>query len=316
VRIPQTAPPDRVKRNRRSPSVTNKAPKNVDDYIAAAPMEAREKLEEVRAAIREVAPTAAESISYRIPYYDYKGRLAWFGLQRRHIGLYLRPPVIEEHKKELAGYVTTKSAVHLPLDKKIPVPLVKKLVKARMKKNDAEKGLGINHEGSVRPDRHLPLRFGTIEQTAFFEASPEEVYAALLDPKKHSEFTGSPATTSARKGASFTAWDGYITGKNLELVKGKKIVQEWKTTEWPDGYPVSRLEITLAAKKGGTELKMAHSGVPAEQVAYYTGGWKSAYWDPLKKYLARRRGPASPEEGGKKRGLRRVASRSRRSASP
>ncbi len=96
------------------------------------------KLAEVRAAIREAAPTAREGISYRIPYYDYKGRLAWFGLQKAHIGLYLRPPVIEEHKSELAGYETTKSAVHLPLDKRIPVSLIKKLVKARMNENEAE----------------------------------------------------------------------------------------------------------------------------------------------------------------------------------
>ena len=130
--------PDRVKRIEPRKPATSKTPKNVDDYIAAAPKEARAKLEEVRAAIREVAPTAAESISYRIPYYDYKGRLAWFGLQKRHIGLYVRPPIIEEHKKELAGYETTVSAVHLPLDKKIPVSLVKKLVKARMKKNEEE----------------------------------------------------------------------------------------------------------------------------------------------------------------------------------
>jgi uncharacterized protein YdhG (YjbR/CyaY superfamily) len=99
----------------------------------------RAKLEEVRAAIREVAPTATESISYKMPYYSYKGRLAWFGLQSRHIGLYLRPPIIDEHKKELASYETTKSAVHLPLDKKVPVSLVKKLVKARMRKNEAER---------------------------------------------------------------------------------------------------------------------------------------------------------------------------------
>jgi len=98
----------------------------------------RDKLEQVRAAIREVAPTALESISYRIPYYDYKGRLAWFGLQKGHIGLYVRPPIIEEHKKELADYETTKSAVRFPLDKRIPVSLVKNLVKARMKKNEAE----------------------------------------------------------------------------------------------------------------------------------------------------------------------------------
>ncbi len=112
-------------------------PKTVDEYISAAPKEVQAKLREVRAAIREVAPTAKESISYGMAYYNYKGRLAWFGLHSTHIGLYLRPPVVEEHKKELAGYGTTKSAVHLPLDKKIPVELVKKLVKARMKKNDA-----------------------------------------------------------------------------------------------------------------------------------------------------------------------------------
>jgi uncharacterized protein YdhG (YjbR/CyaY superfamily) len=118
-------------------SATGKPPKSVDAYIAAAPKGVQEKLREVRAAIIEVAPDAAESISYRMPYYSYKGRLAWFGLQRAHIGLYLRPPVVEEHKNELRGYETTKSAVHLPLDRKIPVPLIKKLVRARMKKNEA-----------------------------------------------------------------------------------------------------------------------------------------------------------------------------------
>ncbi len=112
-------------------------PASVDAYISAAPEEVRDKLREVRAAIKAVAPTAAESISYKMPYYNYKGRLAWFGLQRAHIGLYVRPPVIEEHRKELADYKTTKSAVHLPLDEEIPVTLIKKLVKARMKKNDA-----------------------------------------------------------------------------------------------------------------------------------------------------------------------------------
>jgi hypothetical protein len=60
----------------------------------------------------------------------------------------------------------------------------------------------------------------------------------------------SPATTSAGQGTEFEAWDGYITGKNLRLVRGKPIVQEWKTTEEPEGHPFSRLEITLVAKEG------------------------------------------------------------------
>ena len=147
----------------------------------------------------------------------------------------------------------------------------------------------------------MPLKFGTIEQTVFFEASPEEIYDALLDPKKHSEFTGSPAATSAKKSATFSAGDGYISGKNLELVKGKKIVQEWKTTEWPDGYPVSRLQLTLTPKKGGTELRMVHSRVPAEQVAYYAGGWKSFYWNPLKEYLGKREAAGPAKKASNKR---------------
>ena len=108
----------------------------VDAYIAAAPKESREKLEEVRSAIRAVAPEAEESMSYRMPYYSYRGRLAWFGLFKEHIGLFIRPPVIEEHRAELKGYVMTKSSLHLPLDKKVPVALVRKLVRAAAKKNE------------------------------------------------------------------------------------------------------------------------------------------------------------------------------------
>ena len=139
----------------------------------------------------------------------------------------------------------------------------------------------------------MALKFGTIRQRVFVKASPEEVYAALVDAKKHSEFTGSPATTSDTVGADFEAWDGYISGKNLTLVKGKKIVQEWKTTEWPEGYPPSRLQFTLAAKRGGTELTMVHSRVPAEQVASYTDGWHSSYWEPLKDYFGSKKKKAS-----------------------
>ena len=121
--------------------VTKERSKEVDAYISAAPKEAQAKLRRFRAIISEVAPTAVEGMSYQMPFYDYKGRLAWFGLHKKYIGLYLRPPVIEEHKKELTGYGTTKSAVHFPLDEKVPASLVEKLVRARMKKNEAERSI-------------------------------------------------------------------------------------------------------------------------------------------------------------------------------
>jgi activator of HSP90 ATPase len=134
----------------------------------------------------------------------------------------------------------------------------------------------------------MTQKFSTITQTIKVNASPSEVYQVLMDSKKHAEVTGSPASISRVVGGKFTAWDGYILGKNLELEPGKKIVQEWTTTEWPEGYPPSRLEITLTKKGGGTELKMVHSKVPAEQKDEYAGGWKSFYWEPLAAYFGKR----------------------------
>jgi len=132
------------------------------------------------------------------------------------------------------------------------------------------------------------LKFEVIRQTAVVDATPDEVYEAYVEPRKHSEFTGSPASGEAKVGGKFTAWDGYITGKYLELVKGRKIVHEWTTTEWPAGYPASVVEITLRQKGKKTELTMVHSKVPAEQAADYSEGWRDWYWKPLKEYLAKR----------------------------
>jgi uncharacterized protein YdhG (YjbR/CyaY superfamily) len=116
-----------------------RAAKIVDSYIARSPMEVRPMLKQVRAAIWDVAPNAVEGFSYRLPFYDYKGPLAWFGYMNGYIGLYLRPPIIAKYKEELAGYVTTKSAIHIPTDRKMPIQLIRKLVKARMKVNEAER---------------------------------------------------------------------------------------------------------------------------------------------------------------------------------
>lgn len=124
--------------NPASPGSTETNSKEVDEYISSAPHDLQAKLREIRMTIRGVAPDAKESISYQLPHYNYMGPLVWFGLQKRHIGLYLRPPIIQEHEKDLAEYGTTKSAVHLPLDKKVPAPLIRKLVKAAMKKNERE----------------------------------------------------------------------------------------------------------------------------------------------------------------------------------
>ncbi len=112
--------------------------RDVDAYIARAPKDVQGKLREIRAAIRGAAPGATETTSYFqipgyfYPGYDYNGMFVWFGLQKSHLSLLLRPPTVEVHRKELAGYSTTKAAVHLPLEGKTPVPLIKRLVKTSL----------------------------------------------------------------------------------------------------------------------------------------------------------------------------------------
>jgi uncharacterized protein YdhG (YjbR/CyaY superfamily) len=112
---------------------------DVNAYIESAPKEVQERLRRIRAAIKEVAPDAEERISYGMPYYDYKGRLIYFGASKKHIGLYIPTPTLEEHKAELSDYETTNATLRLPLDKELPIGLIKKLVKARMQKNEANR---------------------------------------------------------------------------------------------------------------------------------------------------------------------------------
>ena len=126
----------------------NSRAKNVDSYISAAPKESRAKLTQLRKVIRAVAPKAKEGISYRMPYYDYHGALVWFAAFKSHIGIFLRPPVIAEHKRELKRYVTTKSAIHFPIDKPLPLALIRRLVRARMAKNK------VPMKKTLRRERH------------------------------------------------------------------------------------------------------------------------------------------------------------------
>ena len=111
-------------------------PMTVTSYIASCPKAVQPKLRELRAIIKRVAPDATERISYGMPYYAYKGRLAYFRAWKSHIGLYVPTPVIENHTRELRPYETSKATVQFPLNKKLPSALIRKLIKARMKMNE------------------------------------------------------------------------------------------------------------------------------------------------------------------------------------
>ncbi len=129
------------------------------------------------------------------------------------------------------------------------------------------------------------LKTKVIKQKAIIPASPAEVYEAFIDPRIHSAITGAKATCVPKVGGKITAWGDYITGKNLVLVKGKRIVQEWSTSDWIEGYPPSTLDLTFVKKGKGTELRMIHSDVPEAMAAEFSDGWKEHYWSHLKEYF-------------------------------
>ncbi len=123
-----------------------------------------------------------------------------------------------------------------------------------------------------------------IRQSATFKASPHAVYEALMDSKKHAQFTGGKASISRKAGGKFTAFDGYAEGTNLELVPDEKIVQSWRASDWPTGH-YSKATFSLKATEGGTRLTFTQSGVPAEQYGDIAQGWKDYYWAPMKEML-------------------------------
>lgn len=97
------------------------------------------------------------------------------------------------------------------------------------------------------------MKTKTIQQTVLFKVSPHEVYDALMSSKQHTEFTGDAAQISKKVGGAFSAYGGYITGTNLELVPDEKIVQAWRTSDFPEGH-ISTVTFILKPTRSGTKL--------------------------------------------------------------
>lgn len=124
----------------------------------------------------------------------------------------------------------------------------------------------------------------TIRQTIFFKSPPFEVYEALMDSAKHSKFTGAKAEISRKEAEVFTAYDRYIEGVNIDLVPGKRIVQEWRGSDWPEGH-YSTVTFDLKDIGWGTKLVFTQTEVPDEHAEAISQGWKEHYWDKLKPFL-------------------------------
>jgi uncharacterized protein YdhG (YjbR/CyaY superfamily) len=117
------------------------APKDVDEYLAGVPEPARSTLQKLRMAIRAMVPAeATEAISYRMPAFRYKGTLVIYGAFSNHCSLFpMDASLIVKFKKDLKGHITAKGTIQFPLDKPLPAALLKKLIKARIARNERRK---------------------------------------------------------------------------------------------------------------------------------------------------------------------------------
>ena len=123
-----------------------------------------------------------------------------------------------------------------------------------------------------------------IKQSITFKVSPHDVYEALMDSKKHAAFTGGKASISREVGGKYSAYDNYISGKNLELVPDEKIVQSWHAVDWAEGV-FSTITFKLTPIPGGTRLDFTHADLPEGTEEECTQGWTDNYWEPMKVFL-------------------------------
>jgi uncharacterized protein YdhG (YjbR/CyaY superfamily) len=118
---------------------TARAVETIDNYLESFPQKTRSLLEQIRSTIQKAAPEATEKISYQMPTFYYNGNLVHFAAFKNHIGFFPTPSAIEAFQKELKPYKTSKGTVQFPLTDPLPLKLIERIVKFRVKENSSKK---------------------------------------------------------------------------------------------------------------------------------------------------------------------------------
>ena len=116
-------------------TATKARPKSITEYIDAAPQEAQKKLREMQACIRKSAPGATESLKWGMPAFSYRRILVTFAAHKTHIGFYPTPSAVSAFAKELSKFVTAKGSIQFPLEKPLPLPLIRKITAFRVRES-------------------------------------------------------------------------------------------------------------------------------------------------------------------------------------
>jgi len=117
------------------------------------------------------------------------------------------------------------------------------------------------------------------------KATAEEIYSTWLSSDGHTSMTGGKATVSNKVGENFTAWDGYISGKNISLESNYKIIQSWRSSQFEESEEDSIIEVILNESNDETELTLIHSNIP-ESGEHYKEGWDEHYFQPMRLYFS------------------------------
>jgi activator of HSP90 ATPase len=125
-----------------------------------------------------------------------------------------------------------------------------------------------------------------VQDVVFKNTSPGDLYELYMDEKKHSIATGAPAKITSTESTSYSAHNGYISGKNLQLITNKLIVQSWRAQSWPAEDVDSTFVIYLEPIGPDTLLHAIHANIPDSAVEGIDAGWHKMYWEPWKLYLA------------------------------
>ena len=141
-----------------------------------------------------------------------------------------------------------------------------------------------NQNETLLHDSGSPGMKESFKLTTHFPVPPPVVFNAWLNSAEHSKMTGGAARCTNEAGGTFTAWDGYITGKNLTLIEHTEITQSWRTTQFADSDEDSLLTIKLEETDSGTALTLVHTNIPAGQTQYEQG-WINHYFLPMQEYF-------------------------------
>lgn len=126
--------------------------------------------------------------------------------------------------------------------------------------------------------------YKSIRQEVKLNAAPKAIYDMLMDAKKHSAFTGAPVEISDSVGGALSAFGGAITGVNVELVPGKRIVQLWRAGDWPEGH-YSTATFELNGSGNSTQLDFTQTGIPENKYDEIRKGWETQYWQKMNAQL-------------------------------